>query len=66
MRRYQKRARPDKLSDERGGKSRDRRRHWAPLEATSILHLPAGAYTAVVSGAAGGSGIGLLEVYDLD
>ncbi|MDQ3115042.1 MAG: aryl-sulfate sulfotransferase [Verrucomicrobiota bacterium] len=37
-----------------------------PLEATSILHLPAGAYTAVVSGAAGGSGIGLLEVYDLD
>ncbi len=37
-----------------------------PLEATTILHLPAGPYTAVVSGAADGSGIGLLEVFDLD
>jgi hypothetical protein len=36
------------------------------LEASTILNLPAGAYTAIVGGAAGGSGIGLLEVFDLD
>ena len=34
-------------------------------EAATILHLPAGAYTAVVSGAGGSSGVGLVEVYDL-
>ena len=31
-----------------------------------VLHLPAGEYTAVVSGANGGTGIGLVEVYHLD
>ena len=35
-------------------------------EATTILHLAAGAYTAIVSGVDGGTGIGLMEVYDLD
>jgi hypothetical protein len=36
-----------------------------PLEAAIILHLPAGAYTAIVSGVNGGTGIGLAEVYNL-
>jgi arylsulfate sulfotransferase len=36
-----------------------------PLEAAIILHLPAGAYTAIVSGTDGGTGLGLVEVYDL-
>jgi hypothetical protein len=36
-----------------------------PLEAAIILHLPAGLYTAIVSGANGGTGVGLVEVYDL-
>ena len=36
------------------------------LEAATILNLPAAPYTAIVSGADGGSGVGLLEVYDLD
>jgi len=36
-----------------------------PLESALVLHLPAGAYTAIVSGADGGSGIGLAEVYTL-
>ena len=36
-----------------------------PLEAAIILHQPAGAYTAIVSGVNGGTGIGLAEVYDL-
>jgi hypothetical protein len=35
-------------------------------EAATILHPPAGAYSVIVSGAGGGSGISLLEVYDLD
>ncbi len=35
-------------------------------ESALFLHLPAGAYTAVVVGAAGGSGIGLVELYNLD
>ena len=35
------------------------------LESALVLHLPAGAYTAVVSGANGGTGIGLAEVYTL-
>lgn len=36
-----------------------------PLESAIILHLPAGAYTAIVSGANGETGLGLVEVYDL-
>ncbi len=35
------------------------------LEAAVRLTLPPGAYTAVVSGEAGGTGVGLVEVYDL-
>jgi arylsulfate sulfotransferase len=35
-------------------------------ESATILHPPAGAYTAIVSGAGGGTGVSLLEVYDLD
>jgi arylsulfate sulfotransferase len=34
-------------------------------ESALVLHLPAGEYTAVVSGANGGTGIGLAEVYSL-
>jgi hypothetical protein len=34
-------------------------------ESALVLHLPAGAYTAVVSGANGGTGVGLAEVYIL-
>jgi len=37
-----------------------------PAEAAIVLHPPAGAYTAVVTDPGGPSGIGLLEVYDLD
>jgi hypothetical protein len=36
-----------------------------PSESALVLHLPAGAYTAIVSGANGGTGIGLAEVYTL-
>jgi hypothetical protein len=36
-----------------------------PSESALVLHLPAGSYTAVVSGANGGTGIGLAEVYSL-
>lgn len=36
------------------------------FEAGLVLHPPAGAYTAIVSGAAGGTGIALVEFYDLD
>ncbi|MBA3571526.1 MAG: aryl-sulfate sulfotransferase [Pyrinomonadaceae bacterium] len=36
-----------------------------PLESALILHLPAGVYTAIVSGVDGGTGLGLVEVYDL-
>jgi arylsulfate sulfotransferase len=36
------------------------------LEAATVLHLPAGAYSTIVEGAGGGSGIGLVEVYELD
>ena len=35
------------------------------LESALVLHLPAGAYTAVVRGANGGTGVGLAEVYTL-
>jgi hypothetical protein len=34
-------------------------------EAATILHLPVGAYTAVTAGADGGTGVGLVEVYNL-
>jgi arylsulfate sulfotransferase len=37
-----------------------------PHEAAIMLHLPAGAYTTIVSGADNGTGFGLVEVYDLD
>ena len=37
-----------------------------PLESALVLHLPAGAYTAIVQGANGGTGIGLIEAYTLD
>jgi hypothetical protein len=36
------------------------------LESALVLHLPAGAYTAVVRGADGGTGNALVEVYHLD
>jgi hypothetical protein len=35
------------------------------LEAATILHLPAGAYTTIVSGTGAATGVGLLEIYDL-
>jgi len=35
------------------------------LESALVLHLPAGAYTAIVRGANGGTGVGLAEVYTL-
>lgn len=35
------------------------------LEAATLLHLPAGAYTSIVSGVNGATGIGLTEVFDL-
>ena len=35
------------------------------LESAIVLHLPAGAYTAIVRGANGGTGVGLAEVYTL-
>jgi len=36
-----------------------------PLEAAIVLHLPAGAYTAIVSGTNGGTGNTLAEVYQI-
>lgn len=36
-----------------------------PLESALILQLPAGVYTAIVNGVDGGTGLGLVEVYDL-
>jgi len=36
-----------------------------PAEAATILFLPAGSYTTIVSGVASGTGVGLVEVYDL-
>lgn len=36
-----------------------------PLESALILNLKAGVYTAIVSGVDGGTGLGLVEVYDL-
>ena len=37
-----------------------------PLEAAFLASLPPGNYTAVVSGVNGGTGIGVVEAYDLD
>jgi arylsulfate sulfotransferase len=37
----------------------------SPSESALVLHLPAGAYTAIVRGANDGTGIGLAEVYTL-
>jgi hypothetical protein len=39
---------------------------YDPLDCALILDLPAGAYTAMISGKNGGTGIALVEVYDLD
>ena len=35
------------------------------LESALVLHLPAGAYTAIVRGAGDGTGVGLAEVYTI-
>ncbi len=35
------------------------------VEAALIMTLPPGAYTAIASGRAGGTGVGLVEVYNL-
>jgi hypothetical protein len=37
-----------------------------PSESALVLHLPPGAYTAIVSGANGATGNALVEVYHLD
>ena len=37
-----------------------------PAESAIALHLPAGAYSAIVSGANGSTGVSLVEVFDLD
>lgn len=37
-----------------------------PREAALIATIPSGNYTAIVQGADGGAGIGLVEIYDLD
>ena len=36
------------------------------LDSAIVLHLPAGAYTAIVRGANGATGNALVEVYHLD
>jgi hypothetical protein len=36
-----------------------------PSESALVLHLPAGNYTAIISGADGGRGVALAEVYTL-
>jgi len=36
------------------------------LESAIVLHLPAGAYSAIVRGVNGGTGVALAEVYGLD
>jgi hypothetical protein len=35
----------------------------SPLESVILISLPPGAYTAVVSGANGGTGVGIIEVF---
>jgi len=37
-----------------------------PLESAMLVNLPAGAYTVIVSGVNGSTGIGLVEVYEID
>jgi hypothetical protein len=37
-----------------------------PSESALVLFPPAGAYSAIVQGADGDSGVGLVEVYDID
>jgi hypothetical protein len=37
-----------------------------PAEAATILHLPVGAYTAIVSSPDGATGVGLIEIYNLE
>src|SRR5712692_10550223 len=37
-----------------------------PLEPALIVTLPPGVYTAIVEGVNGGTGVGLVEVYDLN
>ena len=37
-----------------------------PAEAAIVLQLPSGSYSAIVSGAHGGTGVALAEAYDLD
>ena len=37
-----------------------------PLESAVIATLPPGSYTAIVQGVNGGTGVGIVEVYDLD
>ena len=37
-----------------------------PAESAFVMTLPAGNYTAVVAGLDGGTGIGLVEVYNLN
>jgi hypothetical protein len=37
-----------------------------PLESALVLHPPAGAFTAIVRGVNGATGVALAEVYDLD
>ena len=39
---------------------------WLCPRVGDLIRLPAGAYTAIVSGAAGGMGVGLVEVFELD
>lgn len=37
-----------------------------PLESAIMMSLPPGGYTAIVSGAGGGTGVGLVAVYEVD
>jgi hypothetical protein len=37
-----------------------------PLESALIATLPPGSYTAIVEGVSGGTGVGIVEAYDLD
>lgn len=37
-----------------------------PLEAALVAYLPPGGHTAIVSGAGGATGIGIVEIFDLD
>jgi hypothetical protein len=37
-----------------------------PLESAILVNLPPGAYTAIVSGVGGGTGVGLVAVYEVD